>query len=76
MGSGLFQFPYAEMSDWVMGSGPWHMRNSPILFRQWELDIRPVPNGDSVKPVWVRSNRPSKQSFEEGIDPPTKDIKL
>ncbi|GKB79241.1 zinc knuckle CX2CX4HX4C containing protein, partial [Tanacetum coccineum] len=52
----------------VLESGPWMIRNSPIILKKWTMNTRPCKEELTLIPVWVKIHDVSIQVFlEDGI---------
>ncbi|PKI32678.1 hypothetical protein CRG98_046943 [Punica granatum] len=54
--NGLIQFdlPSAEVRDWVIRSGPWHIHHSPVILRPWKQHLQAIDFEKKKMPVWVQ----------------------
>ncbi|XVF81983.1 hypothetical protein PTKIN_Ptkin16aG0006400 [Pterospermum kingtungense] len=54
--------------DRVLESGPWHIRNRPLIVRKWEPGIKPLEFDLSTMPVWFHlRNVPLELFTQKGL---------
>ncbi|GJV68149.1 zinc knuckle CX2CX4HX4C containing protein [Tanacetum coccineum] len=64
----FFKFNSIKGLEDVLESGPWMIRNSPIILKKWMINTRPCKEELTLIPVWVKIHDVPIQVFlEDGI---------
>ena len=50
----LFQFKEPNARDWVLESGPWHIKNNTLILRKWESGLKSLKLPENKFPAWIR----------------------
>ncbi|XVF81982.1 hypothetical protein PTKIN_Ptkin16aG0006300 [Pterospermum kingtungense] len=64
----IVKFSNPAARDRVLESGPWHIRNRPLIVRKWEPGIKPLEFDLSTMPVWFHlRNVPLELFTQKGL---------
>ncbi|XP_039059352.1 uncharacterized protein LOC120203059 [Hibiscus syriacus] len=50
----VFSFTDANLRDWVLDNGPWHIQNKPLVLRRWEPGLQRLNFDLALMPIWVQ----------------------
>ncbi|XP_039038081.1 uncharacterized protein LOC120175552 [Hibiscus syriacus] len=64
----VFSFLDANLRDWVLENGPWHVQNKPLVLRRWEPGLQSLNFDLALMPVWVQLyNIPLELYSQKGL---------
>ncbi|KAE8685740.1 Detected protein of confused Function [Hibiscus syriacus] len=64
----VFLFSNANLRDWVLENGPWHIQNKPLVLSKWEPCLQKLDFDLIYMPVWVQLyNAPLELYSKRGL---------
>ncbi|GKB00632.1 beta-caryophyllene synthase [Tanacetum coccineum] len=65
--TGLFSFQFSSLDSLnvMLKNGPWFIRNHPLIFKMWNLDVNLLKEDVGNVPVWVKLHGVPVTAFHE-----------